>query len=104
MAKHLPIVQITILIIHILGLFAITIPSLVMALSRNKGHVALLDFYNEGNWLAVGLATTIGLLTLLGSMFGFNCAVHSQRRSGTRQTVFQNLSFGASWLIVFWNM
>jgi len=76
MAKQLPIVEIVILVVHIVGLFAIIIPLLVMAPSRNSGQVALLDFYNGGNWPTVGLATMIGLLTPLGSMLGFDCAVH----------------------------
>lgn len=79
MAKQLPMVEIVILFIHILGLFAIVIPLLVMAPSRNSGRTALLDFYNGGNWSTVGLATMIGLLTPLGSMLGFDCAVHMCR-------------------------
>ena len=75
-AKQLPTVEIVILFIHVLGLFAIIIPLLVMAPSRNSGKVALLDFYNGGNWTTTGLATMIGLLTPLGSMLGFDCAVH----------------------------
>ena len=84
MAKQLPIVQIVILIIHVVGLFAIIIPLLVMAPSRNSGKVALLDFYNGGNWPTTGLATMIGLLTPLGSMLGFDCAVHMGRISYLR--------------------
>ena len=76
MAKQLPVVEIIILIVHIVGLFAIIIPLLVMAPTRNDGHVALLEFYNGGNWPTVGLATMIGMLTQLGSMLGFDCAVH----------------------------
>ena len=79
MAKQLPLVEIIILVVHIIGLFAIMIPLLVMAPSRNNGQVALLDFYNGGNWPTVGLATMIGLLTPLGSMLGFDCAVHMGR-------------------------
>ena len=78
-AKQLPMVQIVILILHIVGLFAIAIPLLVMAPSHNTGRVALLDFFNGGNWSTVGLATMIGLLTPLGSMLGFDCAVHMCR-------------------------
>lgn len=76
MAKQLPIIEIIILVIHIFGLFAIIIPLLVMAPSKNNARVALLDFFNGGNWPTVGLATMIGLLTPLGSMLGFDCAVH----------------------------
>lgn len=80
-AKQLPKVEIGILVVHILGLFAIIIPLLVMAPSRNSGRVALLDFYNGGDWPTTGLATMIGLLTPLGSMLGFDCAVHMCRLS-----------------------
>ncbi len=76
MSKQLPMLEIGILIIHVVGLFAIIVPLLVMAPSRNTGQVALLDFYNGGGWRTVGLATMIGLLTPLGSMLGFDCAVH----------------------------
>ena len=79
MAKQLPIVQIVILVVHVVGLFAIIIPLLVMTPARNSGSVALLQFYNGGNWKTVGLATMIGLLTPLGSMLGFDCAVHMCR-------------------------
>ncbi|KAI9740802.1 MAG: hypothetical protein M1835_003125 [Candelina submexicana] len=75
-AKSLPLVQIFVLILHIVGLFAIIIPLLVMGPSYNTGEKALLQFYNGGNWSTVGLATMIGLLTPLGTMLGFDCAVH----------------------------
>lgn len=84
MAKQLPKVEIVILVIHVVGLFAIIIPLLVMAPSRNSGSVALLDFYNGGNWETVGVATMIGLLTPLGSMLGFDCAVHMCRTPNSR--------------------
>lgn len=65
-----------ILVIHVVGLFAIIIPLLVMTPSHNDAHTALVNFYNGGNWPTTGLATMIGLLTPLGSMLGFDCAVH----------------------------
>ena len=75
-AKQLPKVQVVLLVVHVVGIFAIVITLLAMAPSRNSGTVALLDFYNGGNWKTTGLATMIGLLTPLGSMLGFDCAVH----------------------------
>ncbi|KAI9719407.1 MAG: hypothetical protein M1812_003478 [Candelaria pacifica] len=47
-----------------------------MAPSYNSGQKALLEFYDGGNWSSVGLATMIGFLTPLGTMLGFDCAVH----------------------------
>ena len=82
-AKQLPMVQIVLLVVHVVGLFAIIITLLAMAPARNSGTVALLDFYNGGNWKTTGLATMIGLLTPLGSMLGFDCAVHMCKSFGT---------------------
>lgn len=63
------------MVIHILGLFAIMIPLWILA-PRNDAHTALLQFTNGGNWDTMGVAFMIGLLTSLGSMLGFDCAVH----------------------------
>lgn len=120
MSKQLPMLEIGILIIHVVGLFAIIVPLLVMAPSRNTGQVALLDFYNGGGWRTVGLATMIGLLTPLGSMLGFDCAVHmgnylysaqcvgtktdvlQRRRSETQVMPFPKQSSGALFSIYYW--
>ena len=72
----MPIVQIVVLTLHVVGLFAIIIPLLIMTPSHNDGSAAVLRFYNGGNWPTTGLATMIGLLTPLGTMLGFDCAVH----------------------------
>ena len=95
LAKQLPMVEIVMLVNHISGLFAIVITLLVMAPSRNSGRVALLDFYNGGNWSTVGLATMIGLLTPLGSMLGFDCAVHMCRipHHGLHWTIGQLIDY-----------
>ena len=76
LSKQMPIIQCIILVLHVAGLFAIIIPLLVMTLSHNDGQAAVVRFYNGGNWPTKGLATMIGLLTPLGSMLGFDCAVH----------------------------
>lgn len=86
-AKHLPKLQIAILLLHVLGLFVIIIPLWVKAPSRNTSQVALLDFYNGGGWPTVGLAAMIGLLTPLGSMLGFDCAVHMGKPHVFRERV-----------------
>lgn len=72
----MPFIQCIILVLHVLGLFAIIIPLLVMTPTHNDGASAVLRFYNGGDWPTVGLATMVGLLTPLGTMLGFDCAVH----------------------------
>lgn len=75
LAKKLPLVEGFILLVHVIGLFAIVVPLWVLA-PRNDARTALLTFSNGGNWPTMGVAFMIGLLTSLGSMMGFDCAVH----------------------------
>lgn len=77
-AKQLPLIEGLLLIVHVAGLFATVVPLLALA-PRNTAQVALLDFQNNGNWPTTGVAFMIGLLTSLGSMLGFDCAVHMCR-------------------------
>ena len=73
-AKKLPLIEALLLILHIVGVFAISIPLLAKG-ANNSGHDALLVFTNSGNWSTTGTAVMIGLLTPLGSMMGFDCMV-----------------------------
>ena len=75
LAKKLPLIEVFILVLHIVGLFAIVIPLWVMA-PRNSAKVAFTQFNNGGNWPTMGTAYMIGLLTALSSMMGFDCSVH----------------------------
>lgn len=77
-AKKLPAVETVVLIIHIMGLFAIIIPLWILS-PRATAKEALLTFTNEGGWPSTGLACMIGLLTPVSSMNGFDCAVHMCR-------------------------
>lgn len=79
LAQKLPLIESLILILHIVGLFAIIVPLWVLA-PRNSAQVAFLQFNNGGNWSTTGVAFMIGLLTSLGSMMGFDCAVHMGRQ------------------------
>lgn len=75
LAKKLPLIEGFILLLHVIGLFAIVIPLWVLA-PRNPANVALLHFNNGGDWQSTGLAFMVGLLTTLISMAGFDCSVH----------------------------
>jgi amino acid transporter len=97
MVTQLPVVEAVILIFYILGLLAFIIPYLAIAPSRNTGHVSLLDFYNEGRWPTVGLATMINLVTTLGSMLGFDCAVHmSEEIRDASETLAESIFWGVA--------
>lgn len=75
LAKKLPLIEGFILLLHVIGLFAIIVPLWVLA-PRNTARVALLQFNNGGDWPTTGVAFMVGLLTSLSSMMGFDCAVH----------------------------
>lgn len=75
LAKKLPLVEGIILLIHVVGVFALVIPLLVLA-PRNDAKTALLHFNNGGEWPTMGIAFMVGLLTSLTSMLGFDCSVH----------------------------
>lgn len=75
LSKALPIAEYLILALHVLGLFAIIIPLLVMA-PKNDARTALLQVTNSGDWATTGTSFMVGLLTALASMMGFDCAVH----------------------------
>nr|XP_001402058.2 amino acid permease [Aspergillus niger CBS 513.88] len=75
LAKNLPMVEGLILIIHVVGLFAIIIPLWVLA-PRNSAKAVFTEFYDGGEWGSPGTATLVGLSTTITSMIGYDCSVH----------------------------
>ncbi|KAL9594593.1 MAG: hypothetical protein Q9219_006953 [cf. Caloplaca sp. 3 TL-2023] len=75
LAKRLPAVEGVVLTIHIMGLFAVIVPLWILS-PRATSSEALLTFSNGGGWPTTGLSAMIGLLTPMGSLCGFDCAVH----------------------------
>ncbi|PYI03375.1 amino acid permease [Aspergillus sclerotiicarbonarius CBS 121057] len=75
LAKNLPMVEGLILIIHVVGLFAIIIPLWVLA-PRNSPKAVFTDFNDGGGWGSAGTATLVGLSTTITSMIGYDCSVH----------------------------
>lgn len=78
LAKRLPAVESVILTIHMMGLFAIVVPLWILS-PRATATEALLTFTNGGGWPSTGLSAMIGLLTPMGALCGFDCAVHMCR-------------------------
>ncbi|EAU39378.1 conserved hypothetical protein [Aspergillus terreus NIH2624] len=75
LAKNLPMVEALILILHVVGLFAIIIPLWVLS-PRNNAKAVFTEFYNGGGWNSDGVATLVGLSTTITSMIGYDCSVH----------------------------
>jgi choline transport protein len=75
MADRLPLLEGIMLMLHLVGIFAIVIPLWVTA-SRGDAKTLLLKFTNEGKWATTGLSAMIGLNTPLGVLVGSDCSVH----------------------------
>ena len=65
--RFLPKFEGSILIIHILGFFAILLPLAFLGPHQNA-HEVFTTFLNEGNWPTQGLSFMIGLI---GSVYTF---------------------------------
>lgn len=75
LAKRLPIVEGMVLIIHILGFFAVLIPLWVLG-PRSSASDVFTDFLNLGGWSTTGLAFMVGLLSPVYTLIGADSAVH----------------------------
>lgn len=74
LAPKLPLVEGCILILHVLGFFAIMIPLLVLSPRRQAG-VVFTDF-NDNGWGSIGLSCLVGILTSTVSLVGSDAATH----------------------------
>lgn len=79
LAKRLPMVEGLVLIVHILGFFAVLIPLWVLA-PRNPTEMVFKDFTNFGGWSSTGLSVMVGMLTTVYGMLGADSAVHMGKR------------------------
>lgn len=75
LAKKLPFVESIVLIVHILGFFAVLIPLWVLA-PRNSASSVFSGLTNYGGWPTNGLAFMVGLLTPVYTLLGADSAVH----------------------------
>jgi len=74
LASRLPLIEGSVLILHLAGFFVIVIPLWVMA-PRSPAHV-LIEFSNQGEWATTGLAAMVGLTAPMSTLIGYDCSVH----------------------------
>ncbi|KAL1583925.1 hypothetical protein WHR41_07354 [Cladosporium halotolerans] len=75
LAKKLPLVEGLLLVLHVVGFFAIIIVLWVLAPTAPASAV-FTEFANGGMWNSEGTAFMVGLLSPVLSLIGFDCAVH----------------------------
>jgi choline transport protein len=68
-AKHLPLLEATILFLHVFGFFAVLTPLWVLA-PKISAKEAFTSFSHTGGWSSIGAAVVIGQLTAVGSLGG----------------------------------
>ena len=75
LAKKLPFVEGMLLLLQIVGLFAVMIPLLVLVL-RNNAKAAFTEFTNNGGWPTEGVSFMVGLNSIVVILNGFDSTVH----------------------------
>ncbi len=75
LAKKLPMVEGLILIIHVIGFFAVLVPLWLLAPRADPGEV-FTEFINLGGWSTNGLSFMVGLLAPVYTLIGADSAVH----------------------------
>ncbi|KAF2668448.1 amino acid transporter [Microthyrium microscopicum] len=74
LARRLPLVEGSVLILHILGFFAIIIPMWILA-PRTPAKQVFTEFRNNG-WSSQGLSVMVGIITPTVSLIGSDAATH----------------------------
>ncbi|KAL8810818.1 MAG: hypothetical protein Q9200_002286 [Gallowayella weberi] len=75
LAKVLPTIQATILVLHVFGFIAILIPLWVLSPHAPADRV-FREFNDGGDWRSMGLAALVGILSPTVSLIGPDAAVH----------------------------
>ena len=85
-SRALPKIESLVMILHVVGFFAVVIPLLYMAPRGSASQVFTL-FLNEGGWPTTGLSFLIGMLGPVFAFGGADGAVHvSEMRSTFQNT------------------
>jgi hypothetical protein len=83
LARKLPLVEGTVLLLHVLGFFAIIIPLWILAPRSSAKEV--FTTFNKGDWSSTGLSCLVGILAPTVSLLGSDAATHMSEVSGTKR-------------------
>jgi choline transport protein len=84
----------TILVLHIVGFFAILIPLWVLA-PTNSSKEVFTQFQNLGGWSSQGLSFMVGLLSPIYTLLGVDSAVHMSEETRDASLVLPRATFAA---------
>ena len=89
----LPKFEAMILILHVVGFFAIIFPLVILGPHADPKEV-FTTFINDGNWPTMGLSFMVGLLGNVFAFFGADAAIHmSEEIQGAATVVPQSIMF-----------
>lgn len=75
LARHFPVIEGVILLLHIFGFIAILVPLWVLA-PLSTAHDVFTTFNGGGDWRSTGLAVLVGILSPQLALIGPDAAVH----------------------------
>lgn len=75
LAKRLPLIEVLILILHVVGFLIIIIPLWILS-PRDSVTAVFTEFNNGGGWNSNGTATLVGFSTTITALVGYDCVVH----------------------------
>ena len=90
----LPKIETAILILHVVGFFAVLITVVHLAPNKASAHDVFTVFSNGGGWPSQGLSFFIGLIGSVFAMFGCDAAVHMAEE-------IQNAEVVVPWSMLF---
>ena len=74
--RILPTIETLILVLHVVGFFAVLIPVVHLAPNKASAHDVFTQFSNDGGWSSQGLSFFVGLIGNVYAMIGCDSAVH----------------------------
>ena len=70
LAKYLPLIESIILLIHVLGVFVIMIPLVVLSPTKSSAHDVFALFLDSGGYNNMGVAFFVGIIATVFSFLG----------------------------------
>lgn len=86
-SRVLPTIEKFILVVHVVGFFAVLIPVVHLAPNRASARDVFTQFSNGGAWPSQGLSFFIGLVGIVYAMFGCDSAVHMAEEINNAEVV-----------------
>lgn len=83
----LPKIETFMLVVHVVGFFAVLIPVVHLAPDKASAHDVFTQFSNGGAWPSQGLSFFIGLVGNVFAMFGCDSAVHMAEEVNNAEVV-----------------